>query len=139
MVTCDRKLRWGKLLLLYTVFTSVPQQDFNLKNGNSIYWIGYLVRQGLAIRGHAHEGNVVEHLKERSEDKLVLKAWLKHEQGKPTFIHSDVQNEIIQIMGHEVSTTVLENIKSSNPLVFTIICDGTRDITGDEQESICVR
>ncbi|KAJ8872080.1 hypothetical protein PR048_025681, partial [Dryococelus australis] len=42
-------------------------------------------------------------------------------------------------MGHEVLTTVLENIKSSNPFVFTIICDGTRYITGDEQESICVR
>lgn len=100
----------------------------------------YLVRQGLAIRGHAEDdGNFMVLLKERSEDIPALKAWLKHEQGKPIFTHPDIQNEIIQILGNEVLASVLENIKSSTPLVFSVICDGTRDITGDEQESICLR
>ncbi|KAJ8892866.1 hypothetical protein PR048_005447 [Dryococelus australis] len=90
------------------------QQQITVSERLMIYirTLKYLVRQGLVIRGHAKdEGNFMELLKERSEDKPILKAWLKHEQGKPTFTHSDVQNEIIQIMGHEVLTTVLKNIK----------------------------
>lgn len=97
----------------------------------------YLVRQGLAIRGHTNfEGNFMELLKVRSEDKPSLRQWLQREQN---YTHPALQNEIIQILGNEIVANITEKIKLTNPLIYSVICDGTQDISGDEQESVCVR
>lgn len=97
----------------------------------------YLVRQGLAIRGHKNlEGNLMELLKVRSEDKPSLKLWLQKETN---YTHPTIQNEIIQILGNEILSSVVQSIKSIDPLMFSVICDGTRDVSGDEQVSFCVR
>lgn len=53
------------------------------------------------------------------------------------YTHPAIQNEIIQIMVHEIVNTLIQSIKSSE--LFSVICDGTRDISGDKQESICIK
>ena len=53
--------------------------------------------------------------------------------------HSEIQNEILQIFGQEIVNLVCAEIKFGNPMMFSVICDGTRDIAGNEQEAICIR
>ena len=36
-------------------------------------------------------------------------------------------------------TAVCQHIRNQDPLMFSVIVDGTRDVTGVEQESICIR
>ncbi|XP_054267247.1 zinc finger MYM-type protein 1-like [Macrosteles quadrilineatus] len=99
--------------------------------------VKYLVRQGMAVRGHKNdEGNLMELLKVRCEDKPSLKQWLEKDI---TYTHPTIQNEIIQILGNEIIYSIVQSIKLSNPLMYSVICDGTRDIAGNEQVSVCVR
>lgn len=75
-----------------------------------------LVRQGLAVRGHKHdEGNLMELLKFRCEDKLSLTRWLEKDI---TYTHPTIQNEIRQILGNEIVSSIVQSIKLSNPLML---------------------
>lgn len=103
----------------------------------------YLARQGLALRGHeSDEGNFVELLKLRASDCPELEQWLKR---KDRYTHSDIQNELLQLASQEVLRSILSEMceeagdRSPQVTCFSIIVDGTQDISGEEQESICVR
>ncbi|KAJ8889106.1 hypothetical protein PR048_008600, partial [Dryococelus australis] len=52
--------------------------------------------------------------------------------------HPEIQNEVLEIFGHEIVKILYEKIRSNDPLMFSIVCDGTQDISGLEQESICM-
>ncbi|KMQ84012.1 zinc finger mym-type protein 1-like protein, partial [Lasius niger] len=98
----------------------------------------FLARQGLAIRGHEHyEGNFYNLLKLRTTDFPPLEKWLEKEKEKMT--HPSVQNELLELMAHEILRKICTNINSQKTPIFAIICDATRDISGFEQESICIR
>lgn len=95
----------------------------------------YLMRSGSAIRGNEHEGgNFMELLEERKLDVPELESWLSR---KTSYTSMDIQNELIQIMGH----TLLRNIANAvrDAPFFAIIADGTTDIEGKEQFSVCLR
>ncbi len=97
----------------------------------------YLARQGLAFRGHTEdEGNFVQLLKLSTETNHSLKTWLEKYQS---YTSPAIQNEILCVMAETVLNDIDKDIKSSQPSVFSIVVDGTRDITGIEQESICIR
>ena len=54
----------------------------------------YLLRQGLAIRGHTEvEGNLYQLLKLRSDDSNIVKEWLA--EGK--YMSHDIINELMEI------------------------------------------
>ena len=42
-------------------------------------------------------------------------------------------------MAHEILRKLCVNVNSQKLLIFSIICDSTSDISGFEQESICIR
>lgn len=67
---------------------------------------------------------------------LLKCGWLEKEIN---YTHPTVQNEIIHILGNEIVSGIVENIKASNPLIYSVICEGPRDISGYEQVSFCVR
>jgi len=48
-----------------------------------------------------------------------------------------IQNEMIDMFSHSILRRICAEIKNAGP--FSIIVDGTQDVTGCEQESICVR
>ena len=59
----------------------------------------YLLRQGLAIRGHDdHEGNLIQLLKLREEDDPQLRTWLS--DGK--YLSPVIVNEQIKLMADNV-------------------------------------
>ena len=97
----------------------------------------YLSGQGLAIQGHGKDdGNFKELLYLRGEDSACLKEWLC--QQKQTFTSSTIQNEIIGLFSKRIIEDIVNEVNQQSKY-FGIVVDGTQDINGVEQESICVR
>lgn len=95
----------------------------------------YLLRQGLAVRGHSddNEGNLSQLLKSHTEDNVNLQRWIK----TSAYQFPEVLNELTNSIGNEVLRQVLNDIKSSK--WFSVIGDETRDISNSEQLSISIR
>jgi hypothetical protein len=88
----------------------------------------------VAIRGAEKEsGNFKALLKLRSGDIPALKTWL---QRLTDLTSPNIQNEILQMFSHAILRDISNAIK---PNTYAIIVDGTQDIAGIEQESICLR
>ena len=94
----------------------------------------YLLRQGLAIRGHIEEeSNLFQLLKCRSEDIPALLEWLSDGRYRsPTIV-----NELIQVMAFQLLRGLLEDIRGAG--WYSIIADETRDISGKEQLAVLIR
>jgi len=95
----------------------------------------YLARQGLAIRGHSDkDGNFIQLLKLRATDIAHLQEWLER---KVDMTSHHVQNEILEMFGHCVVRNICGRIQEAGG--FSVIVDGTQDISRKEQLSICIR
>ena len=70
----------------------------------------YLLRQGLAIRGHVEiEGNLMQLLRLHCEDIPRLKQWL---QAKKYLSH-DIVNEQISLMANHILRKLLQEIREA--------------------------
>ncbi|KAJ8890433.1 hypothetical protein PR048_009942 [Dryococelus australis] len=60
-------------------------------------------------------------------------------QDRWKMMRPEIQNEVLELFGHEIVQILCEKnqIKSNDPLMFSVICDGTQDVSGLEQESLC--
>lgn len=96
--------------------------------------IRYLCRQGLGLRNKEEtEGNLYQLLRLRAGENQNIKNWLS--SGK--YMSHDIISEIIEIMARYILTHIIERIRKNE--YFSIILDGTRDISGIEQFSFCIR
>ncbi len=99
--------------------------------------VKYLAQQGLALRGHGNEeGNFHYLLLLKAEDDPSLGHWLKwnHSYTSPV-----VQNEMISLMSNTIIRNIAEEILALPVVQYSVIIDGTQDVSGTEQESICLR
>ena len=84
----------------------------------------------------------MELLRLRASDSDDLEQWLRR---KDRYLHPEIQNEILQLISNEVLRDILSGMRdtedgnSPNVLHFSVIVDGTQDVSGDEQLSICVK
>jgi len=93
--------------------------------------VGYLARQGLALRGHDEsEGHFEQLLKCRRASMPELQTWFTQ---KKKFTHHTVQDEILQLYGSEILRCILADAQKSQS--YAVIVDGTQDINRTEQES----
>ena len=100
--------------------------------------VRFLLRQGIAIRGHSDtEGNLRQLLSAWANrcDCTHLKSWLS--AGK--YMSHDVVNEQITIMGHTVLRSLLHRITSNSPAWYSIIGDEATDVASREQLNISIR
>ncbi|XP_078679480.1 zinc finger MYM-type protein 1-like [Branchiostoma floridae x Branchiostoma belcheri] len=96
----------------------------------------YLLRQGLAVRGHREkDGNLYHLLKTWADDNAVVQSWLH--QGR--FMTHDHINELINLMGQDVLRSVLARLNAGDPAWFAIIADEATDVACNEQLNISVR
>ncbi|KAI4800961.1 hypothetical protein KUCAC02_006226 [Chaenocephalus aceratus] len=99
--------------------------------------VRYLARQGLAFRGDQKEsGNLSQLLKYKATGDAELTSWRK---GPLDFTSPELQNELLKVMANTIIKEIVLEITSMPVVQFAIIIDGTQDISGVEQESICVR
>ena len=99
----------------------------------------YLARQGLGLRGHeSDEGNLKQFLQLQSSISTnhKLQAWCNKNHD---YTSSAIQNEMLSVIANAILRHIITNINKSTLLIFSGIVDGRRDMSGIEQESICVR
>lgn len=96
----------------------------------------YFCRQGQPVQGATdQESNFYQLLKLRGRDDPALVKWMEKESGDKYTSH-DIQNEIIEIMAHQLQRNLVKDIGSK---FFSIIADEYTDISNKEQLSICLR
>jgi hypothetical protein len=97
--------------------------------------VKFLLRQGLAFRGHINsEGNLQQLLDMQAQDDTNLSAWLKRTTN---FLSHQCIEEIQNIFSHTILRDIVDNVKQAR--IFAIVADGTQDITSKEQLSLCIR
>ena len=97
--------------------------------------LGYLARQGLAIRGHTdEESNFIQLIKLRGEDDSDISKML---EGANHYLSHEVLNEMLSIMYRHLMRKIIFNIQESK--WFGIIADETSDVSGREQFSLSIR
>ena len=95
----------------------------------------FLLRQGVAFRGHEQEeGNFNQLLRLRMEDDPELHSYMLN---TITFSSPQAQEEVMKMYCHAVLQKLAADIIKNE--FFSVIVDGTQDINGVEQESICLR
>lgn len=72
-----------------------------------------LVRQGRLLEDTTILKETMKPLKLYSEKKPSLKMWLQREQ----YTHPKIQIEIIKILGKEIVNSIVQTIRSVNPLI----------------------
>ena len=96
----------------------------------------YLLRQNLAIRGHAgDEGNLPQMLKFREEDTKTITLWLMEER----YMSHGIINELVNLMGKEVLKTFLDSVLSQTPAWFSVMAGEATDVNHNEQMNISIR
>ena len=98
--------------------------------------IRYVQRQGSAFRGHDHHsvGNYLQLFKLRAEDVPDLNAYLNLTTN---FTSPAAQNEMMQMFSHCILRDIIREVQMNG--FFALSTDGTQDVKGLEQESICIR
>ena len=85
--------------------------------------IRYLLRQGLAFRGHdEEEGNILQLLTLRTIDVPELGKYLKN---KTTYTSPLIQNEIMNLFGESLQRSIICEIKANG--IYAIMVNGTQD------------
>ena len=86
-------------------------------------------------------GNFVELLRLRTEDNDNLKSWIakfdEEKRRQRLYLSHDIQNEIISDISKEISLLLKYEVLQSK--YFCLMCDGTRDMSGMEQECVSIR
>ena len=111
------------------------EQDVRM-NGlmKTISSLVHLCRQGHAIRGHEDDNsNIIQLLKLRGEDDPSI---LSNMSGN-TYLSHDIIQELLEMIGPALLRSTLQEIRKAP--FYGIIADETRDVSGKEQFSICVR
>ena len=97
--------------------------------------IRYLGRQGLPLRGHRHhDGNLWQLMMERTESLPKAREWMLR---RDNWMSDTIQNEILQMFGHEIQRHIISKVVESN--FFGLTADGTTDTSGAEQFSCCLQ
>ncbi|PIK62845.1 putative zinc finger MYM-type protein 1-like [Apostichopus japonicus] len=84
----------------------------------------FLLRQGLAIRGHKEiEGNLRQLLMLVAIDNKDIRTWLDNKD----YLSPVIVNEMIQLIGHSVLRDLLSDIREAG--MFAIMADETSDLS----------
>ena len=102
---------------------------------NVIRCLRFLARQGIAVQGNQGEDNFHQLLlllgtKDDSIISILERARLK-------YTHSEIQNELIDLMAQQVLREKLKEIRDHD--FFAIMADEYTDISNLEQLSLCLR
>lgn len=101
-----------------------------------LHCLRFLLRQGLAIRGHTEvEGNLQQLLIMWSAYDSSLKRWLKENK----YLSPVIVNELITTMGLSVLRSLLKDIQTCSPAWYAIIADEATDAANREQLNVSIR
>ena len=104
-------------------------------------------RQNFALRGHRDDATCTDsgnpgnfrallNFRVDSGDK-ILETHLKNAPKNATYISKTVQNELIELTGDHIRSSVVNEAKQAG--LFSVMADETTDISNQEQMSLCLR
>ena len=95
-------------------------------------------KQNIAIRGHIPQlSNFMAILNSKAQGDDILTDHLTNSSSRAKYTSPDIQNEIINIIGNQIRTSIVESCNNSK--FFTLIADETTDTSTREQVSVCLR
>lgn len=107
-------------------------------------------RQGIAIRGHRDDGNLLIDMPKENDGNFrallrfaiesgdhTLEHHLKTASANAMYISHRIQNEIIDTAGKLITANIVQQVNKSR--YFTVIADESTDVSGIEQFSMCFR
>ena len=100
--------------------------------------VRFLARQALPLRGHGsgEDFNFTQLYILREEDNEGLKTW-RTEKKINKYVHSTIQNEMMQIMALKILQEIATNLQDSD--FFTMMCDEVTDVKNVSQLVVCLR
>ena len=100
--------------------------------------VRFLTRQALPLRGHGsgEDSNFMQLYILREEDNEGLKTW-RTEKKINKYVHSTIQNEMMQIMALKILREIANNLQDSD--FFTMMCDEATDVKNVSQLVVCLR
>ena len=111
------------------------QQDRRQALLKQLNCLRFLLRQGLAIRGHDEiQGNLHQLLLMCSADDPCLSKWV-HDN---TYSSPLIINEFITLMGLSVLRSFLSKVKECKPAWYSIIVDEATDVANKEQLNLSI-
>ncbi|XP_012851943.1 PREDICTED: zinc finger MYM-type protein 1-like [Erythranthe guttata] len=123
--------------------TKESKRDYYIRLRTTTKAIRYLLRQGLAFRGHdeskssLNKGNFVELIKVMAEDNdEINKVVLDNSQGNCIMTAPEIQKQIIGAFAHLVSKTIISDIGDD---FFALLVDEARDVSIKEQMAVALR
>lgn len=137
----ESKLKWNALTnpsIATQLSTQIARAQLSRRAGllKQLEAMRYLLRQGIALRGHSEEeGNLPQLLAMWSSDNNDIKHWIK--EGK--YLSHDIINEMISLMGQNVLRQILAKIMKSLPSWYAVIADEATDVTFKEQFNLSIR
>ena len=111
--------------------------------------VSFLGKQNIPFRGHREDrsdlcnnsdqnrGNFLELISLLSKDNVTVNKKLSADRK---WLHSDIQNELIEIIASHTVTKIVKEMKHENHsegTPFSLICDETSDTSRHEQFSLC--
>ena len=125
------------LLSVTTQLSSQLQRDQQVRRQMLMVTLAslrFLLRQGLAVRGHNElESNLVQLLLLRTETIPGLKQYIDDKQ----YLSPQILNEMIALMSNTVLRQLLAEIRESS--IFSIIADEATDVSHNEQLCVAIR
>eukprot|EP00731_Ephydatia_muelleri_P009637 Em0005g223a len=99
--------------------------------------VRFLARQGLALRGDGSDvsSNLTQLLHVRAEGNPKMLQWITKKACK--HMHHDNQNEMLELMAHQVLRRILDDTHTSPFLA--VMVDETRDQSNKEQLTLVLR
>ena len=96
----------------------------------------YLLRQGLAVRGHTEkDGNLYQLLLLCSSEDKKLKQWITDS----IYMSHEIITEQIVLMGQRLLRSLLQQVQHSSPAWYALMGDEATDVANREQLNVSIR
>ncbi|XP_042065416.1 zinc finger MYM-type protein 1-like [Salvia splendens] len=139
-------LRDGKkksILVSLDNVSDVIKREYDIRLRASISCLRYLLRQGLAFRGHReseeslNRGNFLELLKWlRTHNEIISKVTMENAPGNCQLISPIIQKDIINCCAKETTKRIVDDLGED---CFAILADESSDVSQKEQLALCMR
>ena len=131
---------------IQSVFYKQSEQakiEYRLRLNASVDCIRFLLRQGLAFRGHDEsdnsnsKGNFLELLQFLDDhNEFIQEVMLQNTPKNNKLCHHDIQQDIVNAAASETTNAIIKDLGND---LFSILVDESRDISVKEQMVIVVR
>uniref|UniRef100_A0A0D2ZSH1 DUF4371 domain-containing protein n=1 Tax=Brassica oleracea var. oleracea TaxID=109376 RepID=A0A0D2ZSH1_BRAOL len=141
---CDDLMNQGQSIVhaMYKK-TNAMKNEYRIRLNASVDISRYLLRQGLAFRGHregeysSNKGNFLELMKYTTDhNDVIRKVVLENALGNNKMVSSEIQKDIVNAFAEEVVKFVIEEIDNG---VFGVLVDESADVSDKEQMAVVFR